>query len=347
MREVLNTLGKIRGRSIGELRTRSAQMLSARAERYGFSPLARVPDDSAFLKLIDAQSIAGPGVSAEALLDNFRARTSPRFFGAFADPAGTVREMRLRFGARAEAEAVARAGRIVAGRFDLLGLRDLDFGSPPDWHLEPVSGIVTPRTHWSRIKFLDATLAGDKKITWELNRHQYSRHARPRLLAHPRRALRAKPSSGTSQAGSTRTRRRKASTGRAASKSPSAPSRGCGRSISSRTRRSLTPQLFLRALKLLYLHGAAPRNVPLDLLQPEHAPDGRGARPLPPRDAAARIAARAAAGAPPARGYCSTELDRQVRPDGVYFEQSSYYHRYTTDFYTHFLILLAEQCAPG
>jgi hypothetical protein len=33
------------------------------------------------------------------------------------------------------------------------------------------------------------------------------------------------------------------------------------------------------------------------------------------------------------------QLQHQVRPDGVYFEQSSYYHRYTVDFYTHFLIL--------
>ncbi|MDQ3258240.1 MAG: heparinase II/III family protein, partial [Acidobacteriota bacterium] len=33
------------------------------------------------------------------------------------------------------------------------------------------------------------------------------------------------------------------------------------------------------------------------------------------------------------------QLERHVRPDGVYFEQSSYYHRYTTDFYTHFCLL--------
>src|SRR5947209_3599224 len=33
------------------------------------------------------------------------------------------------------------------------------------------------------------------------------------------------------------------------------------------------------------------------------------------------------------------ELERHVRPDGVYFEQSSYYHRYTTDFYTHLDVL--------
>jgi hypothetical protein len=33
------------------------------------------------------------------------------------------------------------------------------------------------------------------------------------------------------------------------------------------------------------------------------------------------------------------QLEHHVRSDGVYFEQASYYHRYTTDFYTHFLLL--------
>src|SRR6266511_5657169 len=35
-----------------------------------------------------------------------------------------------------------------------------------------------------------------------------------------------------------------------------------------------------------------------------------------------------------------SKLPRHVKPDGVYFEQSSYYHRYTTDFYTHLAVLL-------
>jgi hypothetical protein len=39
-----------------------------------------------------------------------------------------------------------------------------------------------------------------------------------------------------------------------------------------------------------------------------------------------------------------SELGRQLRPDGVYFEQSTYYHRYTADFYLH-LALLRRQ--PG
>ena len=33
------------------------------------------------------------------------------------------------------------------------------------------------------------------------------------------------------------------------------------------------------------------------------------------------------------------QLPIHVKRDGVYFEQSSYYHRYTTDFYIHFLLL--------
>ena len=33
------------------------------------------------------------------------------------------------------------------------------------------------------------------------------------------------------------------------------------------------------------------------------------------------------------------QLAVQIRPDGVYFEQASWYHRYTADFYTHFLLI--------
>ena len=38
----------------------------------------------------------------------------------------------------------------------------------------------------------------------------------------------------------------------------------------------------------------------------------------------------------------TNELSRHVQRDGVYFEQSSYYHRYTTDFYLHLSVLLGR-----
>src|SRR6185369_15343634 len=60
-----------------------------------------------------------------------------------------------------------------AGRFDLLGLRSVSFGEPVDWRLEPLARKTTGLGHWSAIDFLDREIAGDKKITWELNRHAH------------------------------------------------------------------------------------------------------------------------------------------------------------------------------
>jgi hypothetical protein len=62
--------------------------------------------------------------------------------------------------------------RIAAGEYDLLGYSGLEFGSPPDWHKDPVSGRRAPRRFWSDVPFLDPS-CGDHKVIWELNRHQH------------------------------------------------------------------------------------------------------------------------------------------------------------------------------
>ena len=62
---------------------------------------------------------------------------------------------------------------ICAGRFDLLGYTNLSFGDPIDWQFEPLTGKRIPLLHWSKLDYLNAEVAGDKKIIWELNRHQY------------------------------------------------------------------------------------------------------------------------------------------------------------------------------
>ena len=62
---------------------------------------------------------------------------------------------------------------LLDGRFDLLGYRGLRFGAPLDWHLDPVNGLRAPLTHWSRLDPLDASIVGDSKVIWELNRHQW------------------------------------------------------------------------------------------------------------------------------------------------------------------------------
>jgi hypothetical protein len=65
------------------------------------------------------------------------------------------------------------AERICRHRFDLLGYKDLDFGTPIDWHLDPVHQKRAPRKPWHQIPFLDFNQIGDHKIIWELNRHQH------------------------------------------------------------------------------------------------------------------------------------------------------------------------------
>jgi hypothetical protein len=72
-------------------------------------------------------------------------------------------------------EAAGAAGRLLDGRYDLLGYRDLAFGpSPerPDWHLDPVHGRTPPMRVWTDVPYLDPA-CGDHKIIWELNRHQH------------------------------------------------------------------------------------------------------------------------------------------------------------------------------
>jgi len=65
------------------------------------------------------------------------------------------------------------AERICSHKFALLGYESLDFGSPIDWHLDPVHEKRVPLNPWFRINFLDFDVVGDHKIIWELNRHQH------------------------------------------------------------------------------------------------------------------------------------------------------------------------------
>ncbi|HYS26104.1 MAG TPA: alginate lyase family protein, partial [Vicinamibacterales bacterium] len=69
----------------------------------------------------------------------------------------------------AAADATARADRIVAGTYDLLGYRGLGFA---DWHSDPVHRRQAPRICWAEVPYLDPAI-GDHKIIWELNRHQH------------------------------------------------------------------------------------------------------------------------------------------------------------------------------
>jgi hypothetical protein len=68
---------------------------------------------------------------------------------------------------------VAAADHTLQKRFDLLGYRQLSFGDPIDWHLDPVTRRRAPLLHWTLLDPLDAATVGDSKVVWELSRHQW------------------------------------------------------------------------------------------------------------------------------------------------------------------------------
>lgn len=70
-------------------------------------------------------------------------------------------------------ETVSRAKSILEHRFDLLGYENLDYGDRIDWHLDAVHRKRAKKIPWFKIRYLDYEEVGDAKITWELNRHQH------------------------------------------------------------------------------------------------------------------------------------------------------------------------------
>jgi hypothetical protein len=101
-----------------------------------------------------------------------RNATPGKFFFAPNSVSLLLETLRHRLPQQAE-QIVRQADKICQHRFDLLGYEDLDFGTPINWHLDPVHGKQAPRKTFHRIKYLDFNQAGDCKIIWELNRHQH------------------------------------------------------------------------------------------------------------------------------------------------------------------------------
>jgi hypothetical protein len=296
-------LNALRGRSPAELRDRAAQNISILLERGGM--LMKPP----------AVQQAGPvrltsSVGSDSHAADFRDRWP------------------------AEADAIlAYADRVMAGRFDLLGYSGIEWGTSPDWQLDPVSGRRAPMKHWSRVPYLDIRAVGDHKVTWELNRHQwmvtlaqawrltgkdaYAKHAG--ALLHDW-IERNPPKRGINWASSLELAFRSVSwcwTLQLLNGAP-APDDDLrrrmlaslhlqGRHVERYLSTWFSPNTHLtgEALGLLYLGSALPM-----LPRAEHW-----------REFGWRILLE--------------ESRRQIRDDGVYFEQTTWYQGYTVDFYLH------------
>ncbi|MGH9397687.1 MAG: alginate lyase family protein [Terriglobia bacterium] len=97
--------------------------------------------------------------------------------------------LRERFPRQCE-ETIERAERICRHQFDLLGFEGLQYGKVIDWHQDPVNAKRAPRRPWYKLQSCAPNEVGDRRIIWEINRHQHLvTLAKAHLLAQESRYL--------------------------------------------------------------------------------------------------------------------------------------------------------------
>jgi len=97
----------------------------------------------------------------------------PGIFFFKAGQIGVLTELlRQRLPQQAE-QIISQAEKVCAYRFNLLGFEDLQYGKPIDWHLDIVHARRSLLKPFHRVDYLNFAEVGDSKITWELNRHQH------------------------------------------------------------------------------------------------------------------------------------------------------------------------------
>lgn len=281
------------------------------------------------------------GNHAEAgsrLRDRFRETAPNRFFEGVAKkwPSALVAE-RLPLLPNQTAEL---AETVLRGRFDLLGYRGLSFGDPIDWHLDPVAGCRAPFVHWSRLDPRDPVPGGDSKVIWELNRHQWlvrlgqaywltadERYAE-RAVASIEEWMKANPpGTGINWSSSLEVALRLIS--------------WCWTLFLIRGSQALNSEFFLRLLNGIWTHARHVERYLSYYFAPNTHLTGEALGLFyagvlfPELRSAARWRILGAQ-------ILVEQSSRQVLPDGVYFEQSTCYQRYTVEIYLHFLILAAR-----
>jgi len=271
-------------------------------------------------------------------LDYFRATGPGRFFAGAATtwtPERISEQMPT-----VRAEIVAEAEVLLAGQFDLLGFRALSFGNPIDWHLDPVSGRRAPLVHWSRLNPLDFSRVGDSKVVWELNRHQWMLRLGQayRLTGDERYAAAAArrlchwitcnpPGIGINWASSLEVSLRLIA--------------WCWCLFLIADAQALTPEFFAVVLVSIRAHARHIERYLSYYRSPNTHLTGE-ALGLFYVGQVFREWRQAARWSSLGTRILIAECERQILPDGVYFEQSAGYQRYTLEIYLQFLILASR-----
>lgn len=336
-------LERLKTMTLTEIAYRGRQEASKWIERVGANGNGGGESQAIFKKLLTRETLAefpddaGADFAAVARLlwRRFQQTAASRFFQGASD--GEVAAILRRDFSEASTRIAAAAERILAGRFDLLGYRDLDFGDPIDWRLDPVAGRRSNIAHWSRIDPLDAASVGDSKVVWELNRHQW--------MIYLGEAYRLTDEEKYAQCCADYFRQWMRDNPPGGGINWASSLEAALRIISwswtlflLRGSDALSAELFVRILEGVSLHAARIEKYLSYYFAPNTHLTGEAlglfyAGVLFPeledaprwRHLGARILIE--------------ECERQILPDGVYFEQSVCYQRYTAEIYLHFLIL--------
>jgi len=234
-----------------------------------------------------------------------------------------------------------------SGRFDFLGYGKLHYGWPVDWHYDPVSGRRSPRLHWSLIDPLDASAIGDSKVIWELNRHQWLvRLGQAYCLDGDARYAEAfagiirdwmkhnPPGVGINWASSLEVAMRLIS--------------WCWALAFFHDSAVLTQEQKTEIRAWIGIHAAHIETYLSHSFSPNTHLTGEAlglyyaGTVFPELDAGGHWRRRG-------RDILLRELPKQVYEDGVYFEQSTCYQRYTLEIYLHFILLarINDEHLPG
>jgi Heparinase II/III-like protein/Heparinase II/III N-terminus len=260
----------------------------------------------------------------------------PMFFFSAADVTSRISLLREHLPSEVES-LLHEADEICQHRFRLLGYENLDYGADIDWRLDAVHGKHAPLKPWFKIRFLDFDEVGDHKVIWELNRHQHL-------------VTLAKAWCLTGQEKYVTELTRQWYSWQLANPYPMGINWGSSLEVAFRS----LSWLWVRAL--IANSGAVPKTFEADLLRALDL-NGRYIEKYlstyfspnthllgeavalffvgtlcPQLESAERWRAE---------GWriVLQEADRQVRSDGVYFEQSLYYHVYALDFFLHARLL--------
>ncbi|MFD2366064.1 heparinase II/III family protein [Pseudoduganella sp. GCM10020061] len=126
-------VNRIRLMGAGEIIWRASQVLRKQASRFGIGVAAQVP---------------APDLSR---------------FGAAVIPPGVPDIDR--------ASLVQAAESLLAGRWSVFALRDIELGFPPQWNRDPKTGTLAPMTPGKGIQYRSEQVVGDIKYLWEPSRH--------------------------------------------------------------------------------------------------------------------------------------------------------------------------------